>query len=253
MASTHYDIIVVGGGLGGATLAKAMVLHGARVLILEREPQFKDRIRGENMWPWGEAELSELGNYRLLQRTCGYDIPWFDVYLGSALLGHRNISATTPQHLPGLNFYHPAMQEVLLQAVAEAGAEVRRGSWVRGVRPAIGPSVMVEHEGRTEQLDARLVVCADGRTSASRASAGFTVHHDSIGMMVAGVLLEGMGRPDRGTNYLMLIGLFQQTTIGCGLPTAGGFTRSPSRIRLSGAGLGRLARPSRVSARPYHW
>ena len=44
-----YDIITVGGGLGGATLAKAMAAQGARVLVLEREVHFKDRVRGEQI------------------------------------------------------------------------------------------------------------------------------------------------------------------------------------------------------------
>jgi flavin-dependent dehydrogenase len=47
MRTGTYDIITVGGGLGGASLAKAMAEHGARVLVLEREQQFKDRVRGE--------------------------------------------------------------------------------------------------------------------------------------------------------------------------------------------------------------
>jgi choline dehydrogenase-like flavoprotein len=34
---TQYDIITIGGGLGGAPLAKAMAERGARVLVLERE------------------------------------------------------------------------------------------------------------------------------------------------------------------------------------------------------------------------
>ena len=53
MTAGSYDIITVGGGLGGATLAKAMAEQGARVLVLEREPSFKDRVRGEQIHPWG--------------------------------------------------------------------------------------------------------------------------------------------------------------------------------------------------------
>jgi 2-polyprenyl-6-methoxyphenol hydroxylase-like FAD-dependent oxidoreductase len=204
VANDIYDIIAVGGGLGGASLARAMADHGARVLVLEREEQFKDRVRGENMWPWGEADLKELGCYELLQSTCDYDIVWFDVYLGSALFGHRDIIETTPQHLPGLNFYHPAMQEVLLQAAAEAGAEVRRGSRVRSVQPGALPAVTVEREGRAEDLHARLIVCADGRASLARTWAGFEVHHDQRGMMVAGVMFEEMSGPDKDSNYLIL-------------------------------------------------
>ena len=62
MASSTYDIITVGGGLGGSALAKAMAEHGARVLMLEREKQFKDRVRGEVMVTWGVAETQRLGN-----------------------------------------------------------------------------------------------------------------------------------------------------------------------------------------------
>jgi flavin-dependent dehydrogenase len=45
--STEDDVIAVGGGLGGSALAKVLAGHGARVLVVEREMQFKDRIRGE--------------------------------------------------------------------------------------------------------------------------------------------------------------------------------------------------------------
>ena len=54
--SASYDIITVGGGLGGAALAKAMADRGYRVLVLERETRFKDRVRGEWLAPWGVAE-----------------------------------------------------------------------------------------------------------------------------------------------------------------------------------------------------
>jgi len=37
-----YDIVLVGGGLGGSALAKAMAERGARILVLEREKQFRD-------------------------------------------------------------------------------------------------------------------------------------------------------------------------------------------------------------------
>jgi flavin-dependent dehydrogenase len=47
MPKFDYDIVVVGGGLGGSALAKVMAGQGARVLVVERELRFKDRIRGE--------------------------------------------------------------------------------------------------------------------------------------------------------------------------------------------------------------
>jgi flavin-dependent dehydrogenase len=52
-----YDIVTVGSGLGGSALAKAKTERGTRVLVVERETHFKDRVRGEVL-----AELfMELG------------------------------------------------------------------------------------------------------------------------------------------------------------------------------------------------
>ena len=56
-----YDLIVIGGGLGGSALARVMAAAGARVLVLEQEQRFKDRVRGEFLAPWGVAEAQRLG------------------------------------------------------------------------------------------------------------------------------------------------------------------------------------------------
>lgn len=174
MANTTYDIITVGGGLGGASLAKVMAEHGARVLVLEREKEFKDRVRGEQMTSWGVGEARQLGMYDLLrQSSCGQEVRWWQTTLGGVPLERRDCVATTPQHAPQFIFYHPAMQEVLLNAAAEAGAEVCRSATVREVKPGAVPTVVVEHEGRIKELPTRLIVGADGRTSMVRKWAGF--------------------------------------------------------------------------------
>jgi flavin-dependent dehydrogenase len=39
------DAIIVGGGLAGSTLATELARAGRKVLVLERETEFKDRTR----------------------------------------------------------------------------------------------------------------------------------------------------------------------------------------------------------------
>lgn len=50
-----YDAIIIGGGLGGSALADQLARDGHRVLVLERETAFRDRVRGENMLSWGST------------------------------------------------------------------------------------------------------------------------------------------------------------------------------------------------------
>lgn len=195
VANRTYDIITVGGGLGGSSLAKVMAEHGARVLVVEREREFKDRVRGEGMHAWGVPEARALGIYDLLSETCGQEARWWDTYLGSELIDHRDFIATTPHHSPLFSFYHPEMQEVLLTAAAKAGAEVRRGGTIREVKPGAFPTVAIEQQGQVEEVRARLVVGADGRTSLVRKWAGFPVQHDPERQFFTGALFENMSVP----------------------------------------------------------
>jgi 2-polyprenyl-6-methoxyphenol hydroxylase-like FAD-dependent oxidoreductase len=190
-----YDIITVGGGLGGAALAGAMAERGYRVLVAERETQFKDRVRGEQVCSWGVADAIDLGIFDLLTATCGHELPWWDTYMMGQLVGHRDLLETTPRSTPNLTFYHPEMQEVMLRTAEEAGAEVRRGVRVADIKPGPMPEVTVEN-GRSETVRARLVVGADGRTSKVRKWGRFQQQQDPERLQIAGILVEGCSAPE---------------------------------------------------------
>ncbi len=209
MAENEYDIVTVGGGLGGSSLAKVMAEKGARVLVLEREREFKDRVRGEAMLPWGVAEAQELGIYDLLCETCGHKARWFDFFLGPAQIMHRDLESTTPRKTTVLSFYHPEMQEILMSAAAKAGAAVRRGAFVTEVRPGSPASVTFQHEGMTIEVKARLVVGADGRVSSTRKWGRFVVDHDPPNLLMSGVLFDEMRVPDHAAYILVNPGLCQ--------------------------------------------
>jgi flavin-dependent dehydrogenase len=106
----EYDLIVIGGGLAGAALAKSIAEAGFHVLILEREKIFKDRVRGEAMLGWGVVEAGMLGIDTLLKETCGHEVRFLATQItGLPELPVRDLVETTPHRAGWLNFHHPEM------------------------------------------------------------------------------------------------------------------------------------------------
>ena len=190
-----YDIITVGGGLGGASIAKAMAERGAPVLIIEREAKFKDRVRGEWLAPWGVAEARDLGIYETLISDCGYHPTGWDTRLAGNSIGVRDLATTTTSAVHPMTFFHPSAQEALIDVAEKAGAEVRTGVRVVAVQPGATPSVTLEGNGRSESLTARLVIGADGRGSMVRNWGGFESKEDSDQQWLAGILIENTAAP----------------------------------------------------------
>ena len=229
-----YDLITIGGGIAGATLGRALAEHGARVLIVERETRFRDRVRGETVHPWGVAEARALGIADLLLDTCGQEVRWWRSSTASAPeIQERDLIATTPARAGELTFHHPAMQETLLHAAAEAGAEVRRGVRVVGLTPGTQPSVSIQAEGAApETFSARLVVGADGRTSRARGWSDFAVNRDPERLVVAGLLLAGVRLPTDGVRVVSNAAVGQFALF---FPLRGGRHRAYFAYRRTGA------------------
>lgn len=189
---TTYDVAIAGGGLGGAALAKNLAEQGAKVLVVEYERQFKDRVRGEVMFPWGHAEVQALRVVDCFKQAGGHHLNLADIYVSSDLVAHREVVPSTTHQLPFMSCHHPAVQECLLKAAAGAGATVRRGAKVCEARLGTPPEMVIQENGRVETISARLVVAAEGRSSALRTSARFPVQRDLDDMMIAGILLENV-------------------------------------------------------------
>ena len=185
------DLIVVGGGVAGSSLARRVAANGAKVLVLERQAEFCDRIRGEALQPWGVAETRKLG----VAETLGLgatELRWFEQSINGERAFRRDLVATTMASEPMWGIYHPDMQEQLLTQAAASGAEVRRGVTVQQVLPGRRPKVVVEVAGHPAEFQARLVVLCAGRNTALRTQLGFKVQRGSIPLLLSGVWLAGL-------------------------------------------------------------
>lgn len=231
--STAYDVIVVGGGLAGASAAGVLVDDGLSVLVLERDIEFRDRVRGEWLAPWGTVELRALGLEPVLERAGANVISTVVNRSG------RPVPLVTPTDVPSLGFFHPRAQEALLTHAAERGAEVKRGARVQAIEPGAPPTVSYTLDGVAQTASARLVVGADGRSSTAREASGLPEHEHRSARVLAGVRLAGVRCPDDYSYFLIrdsadgLASMFPQ---GDGIARAYVFLHGTDQAALSGEG-----------------
>ncbi|ABS61992.1 monooxygenase FAD-binding [Parvibaculum lavamentivorans DS-1] len=191
-----YDLIVVGGGIGGSALAATMAKAGHRVLLLEKSTVYEDHVRGEWIAPWGVAEVKRLGLYDLLVGSGGHHLAKHVSYDET-----RAPEAAEAEPLPldmfvpgvpgPLCLGHPKHCQTLYDEALRAGATGLRGVNVTKTEPGMKPRVEFVHDGQTRQAEAKLVIGADGRASAVRAACGIELHQDKPHHMFGGLLVEG--------------------------------------------------------------
>ena len=190
MTPLECDLLVVGGGLAGSSLAIAMAREGKRVVLLERELVFRDRIRGELVHPWGVAEAERLGLLDLLLSRCARELPF--IAEGTDPLDTRLLG---PHFLVSLGFLHAAMQDALLAEAARVATVWRRAE-LRELEPGAVPRATVVVGEQVREVRPRLIVGADGRDSMVARAAGFERARDPEELITLGVLVECDGLPD---------------------------------------------------------
>jgi menaquinone-9 beta-reductase len=195
------DVAIVGGGVAGSSLAAVLARSGFDVVVIEREPRFRDRVRGEGLHPWGVKEAERLGLLPVLRAAGANElIRWRD-YVQREAVGTIRWDDDQPGWPGEWGISHPAMQDALLAHARDSGARVLRPARIIGFSRPSEPELSVAAEGREYVIRPRLLVGADGRQSMTRRWVGGEVVRDPVHHQVGGCLLDGVALDDDASHF----------------------------------------------------
>ena len=198
MAGDAYDVVIVGGSVAGSSAAIVLRGMGLRVAVIERSAEFRDRVRGEGIHPWGVAEAENLGLLDTLSQAGAHSLPYWQPYEDGEPQEPYAWSADTPRGHVERSVYHPRLQETLIQAAADTGARVLRPDAVARI-DQVGDVTTVQTASR-QSLRCRLLIGADGRHSLTRRLAAIGVREDPTHHRIGGCLLDGISLADDRTH-----------------------------------------------------
>ena len=150
----HADILVIGGGPAGATVAFSLARAGRQVTLLDAAAGPRDKVCGECLSALGMATLRQIGLGDALRKLRPVELRRSLVFSTAG----RRAELRLPRPMWGLT--RRAMDAALLRAAEAAGATVRRGVRATRVVPGERPTV---HFAGGEAVDCGLVLLADGK------------------------------------------------------------------------------------------
>ncbi|HEV2839837.1 MAG TPA: NAD(P)/FAD-dependent oxidoreductase [Chthoniobacterales bacterium] len=178
----HFDVVIVGAGIGGAVLALDLGRRGWRVALVERESVPPRIVRPEILWgatlralePYGVAEaIRQTASVQIEEIAFGPEKPWLRITRDDLTTAGVLAFST-----------NPSMTRTIIAdaAVATGHVAIHRGVTVEGLLSSnarvTGAQGKLGEETLT--LEARLVVGDDGGNSVVRTHLGIPITFDSF-------------------------------------------------------------------------
>ncbi len=166
-------VTVLGAGVAGLAVARALALRGAEVTILEQAPEIREVGAGLQISPNGARVLAALGLGDALEAG-SQRAEAVDLIDGEA--GGRVVRLDLTRRRPGevFRFVHRAdLVDLLAAGARAAGVAIRLLQKVEGVTLGPHPPRLATAQG--EEIDCDLLIGADGLHSKVRAALNGTV------------------------------------------------------------------------------
>ena len=193
------DVLIAGGGIGGAVLAALLVCGGRKVIILERSVKPPPFLRPEILWPAAVQTLSGLRERAFWEEQCIR--PLGGISLHRAGKWHDAVTRDTLQRA-GVQPFLTQPNQLRETLLAICGADVRRGVEVtvvlRDGGKVSGARARDVKSGETFSIEATLTAGDDGTHSAVRAACGIGIqlHTFPIEFFVRGIPTPASMRED---------------------------------------------------------
>ncbi|KQY08617.1 pentachlorophenol monooxygenase [Mycobacterium sp. Root135] len=207
------DVLIVGAGPTGLTLAASLLLKGARVMLVDRQEEAANTSRAAGVNARTLEVLEGIDVTRRLVKE-GIEAPRFAIRDGATVLLTVDFSGLRTAYPFTLMAPQSTTERLLLDRVRELGGDV--------VRPKVLATVTEDATGVTATFDdgdtvrARYVVGADGMHSTVRTQAGigFTGGAYDHSFVLADVHLRG----DAPTDEVRLFWASEGLTVVAPLP-----------------------------------
>ncbi|QYC42708.1 hypothetical protein Nocox_25535 [Nonomuraea coxensis DSM 45129] len=188
------DVVIVGGGISGASAACRLVAGGLSVTLLEKQDAYRDLVRGEWLAPWGIREAQRLGVYDCFSAGGAWEIREWMTW-DEAVTEDEVEAVDMTRFIPGIggpmSFPHHQVCELMAEQAAAGGARLVMDAAKIGVRPGPEPVVTYRTPEGEHELRPRIVLGATGRGNTVGRQIGVTMrnsmHHWGGGMMVEGL------------------------------------------------------------------
>lgn len=167
---THYDVIIAGARVAGASTALLLARSGLRVLVVDPLPRGRDTLSTHALMRGAVLQLHRWGLLDRVRAAGTPEIPvtTFDYEDETIAVPVKERDGVGALFAPRRTVLDP----IICEAAEEAGAEFVHGWVVKALDRAVGGRVQgawVQRPGIAVQLTADLVVGADGaRSSVAR-------------------------------------------------------------------------------------